>query len=79
MLLKNYFYIPLNALERDRLTYILQKILIIFDFLSRFRNELARVMAHGVLHCIGYADKSIEDVQLMREKEDYYLSKLDLA
>jgi rRNA maturation RNase YbeY len=39
-----------------------------------FRDELARVMIHGVLHLIGYGDKEKEQIKLMREKEDSYLS-----
>ena len=38
-----------------------------------FRDELNRVIVHGVLHLIGYKDKSESDEKLMREKEDYYL------
>ncbi|GAB5417163.1 MAG: rRNA maturation RNase YbeY [Crocinitomicaceae bacterium] len=36
-------------------------------------RELNRVMVHGVLHIIGYMDKSAEDAEVMREKEDFYL------
>ncbi len=43
---------------------------------KEFKNELSRVIAHGVLHLCGYKDKSEEDEQEMRAKEDYYLSKL---
>lgn len=41
-----------------------------------FENELQRVMIHGVLHLLGYADKGEENERLMREKENHYLSKL---
>lgn len=37
-------------------------------------DELHRVMIHGVLHLCGYKDKSLKDSELMREKEDFYLS-----
>jgi rRNA maturation RNase YbeY len=36
-------------------------------------HELNRVMVHGVLHIIGFGDKSPEEESLMREKEDFYL------
>ena len=39
-----------------------------------FENEIHRVMIHGVLHLCGYNDKLIEDKQIMREKENHYLS-----
>ncbi|MGB5361713.1 MAG: rRNA maturation RNase YbeY [Aureibaculum sp.] len=38
------------------------------------KDELQRVMVHGVLHLCGYKDKSKEEKSLMRDKEDYYLS-----
>jgi probable rRNA maturation factor len=40
-----------------------------------FIDELHRVIIHGVLHLLGYHDKSKEDVRVMREKEDHYLKK----
>ncbi|RNC88151.1 MAG: rRNA maturation RNase YbeY [Winogradskyella sp.] len=45
------------------------------DFDVSFLNELSRVMAHGVLHYCGYKDKEKKDIELMRSKEDYYISK----
>jgi len=41
-----------------------------------FKDELHRVMIHGILHYCGYKDKEEEDKVLMRQKEDYYLNKL---
>jgi probable rRNA maturation factor len=38
-----------------------------------FLHELRRVMAHGLLHLAGYGDKTPEEAQTMRAKEDYYL------
>ena len=35
-----------------------------------FKEELLRVMAHGVLHLLGYNDKSKKDSVLMRNKEN---------
>jgi len=40
-----------------------------------FKNELHRVIFHGVLHICGYDDKKVEENKMMREKEDYYLHK----
>jgi len=40
------------------------------DFNVTFEEELKRVLVHGVLHYCGYKDKSVEDEQLMRSKED---------
>ena len=40
------------------------------DFSVTFDEELKRVLVHGVLHYCGFKDKSEEDEQLMRQKED---------
>lgn len=39
-----------------------------------FREELDRVMVHGVLHLSGYDDRTVTLKQQMTEKEDFYLS-----
>lgn len=39
-----------------------------------FEDELHRVMAHGLLHLLGYNDKSDEEKQQMRSKEDECLA-----
>ena len=36
-----------------------------------FLNELDRVMVHGLLHLLGYKDKTREDAKLIRSKEDF--------
>ena len=41
-----------------------------------FENEIHRVMIHGVLHLCGYNDKLAEEKQIMRDKENHYLSLL---
>ncbi|MCT4636100.1 MAG: rRNA maturation RNase YbeY [Bacteroidales bacterium] len=43
-------------------------------FITNFASEIKRVIIHGVLHLIGYKDKSDEESKEMRAKEDYYLS-----
>jgi rRNA maturation RNase YbeY len=43
-------------------------------FKVSFSDELNRVMVHGILHYCDYRDKSKEEKELMRSKEDYYLS-----
>ena len=39
------------------------------------KQELLRVMIHGVLHLCGYGDKSAAQQKKMRHKEDYYLAR----
>ena len=36
-------------------------------------NELARVLIHGILHCVGYSDNTPNEKQIMRKKEDEML------
>jgi probable rRNA maturation factor len=43
------------------------------EFGVPFDNELRRVMAHGLLHLIGYQDKTPEQEQQMREQENQCL------
>jgi probable rRNA maturation factor len=38
-------------------------------------NELHRVIIHGVLHLLGYKDKTPSDNKKMTQKEDFYLDK----
>ena len=45
------------------------------DFGASLKDEMSRVMIHGILHYCGYKDKSKEDLKQMRLKEDYYLFK----
>lgn len=40
------------------------------------KEELLRVIAHGILHLLGYNDKTGREKNLMRKKEDYYLKKI---
>ena len=39
-----------------------------------FLSELDRVMAHGLLHLLGYKDNTNSDLEVMRLKENFYLS-----
>jgi probable rRNA maturation factor len=49
------------------------------EFNSIWIKELYRVIFHGVLHLIGYNDKTADEKKLMREKEDLYLSEVDFS
>lgn len=41
-----------------------------------FLSELHRVLIHGLLHLVGYTDKTLDDQMVMRKKEDACLSLL---
>jgi probable rRNA maturation factor len=44
------------------------------EFKVTLNNEISRLMIHGILHLMGYKDKSREERELMRQKEEFYLS-----
>ena len=44
------------------------------EFNATFDKELKRVMVHGILHLLGYSDKTSQQKKIMRKKEDAYLS-----
>lgn len=48
------------------------------EFGTEFKEELNRVIIHGLLHLVGYDDHTEKDIKLMRSKEDYYLSLREL-
>jgi len=41
-----------------------------------FKNELARVVIHGILHFMNYKDKSEEESKKMRELESQYITEI---
>ena len=41
-----------------------------------FDQELSRVIIHGLLHLLGYKDKTPKTKKTMTEKEDFYLALL---
>ncbi len=52
-------YLSVDRIEENATTYQVP-----------FRTELLRVMAHGVLHLLGYKDKTEEEQKTMRKKEE---------
>jgi rRNA maturation RNase YbeY len=47
-------------------------------FQTDFEHELSRVIYHGILHLCGYKDKSPDEQQVMKAKEDKYLEVLSV-
>lgn len=43
-------------------------------FGTKFRTEYLRVMIHGILHLLGYDDKTEEEQEEIRNKENQYLN-----
>ena len=44
-------------------------------FKTSFKDELHRVIIHGVLHLCGYKDKTRKDAEIIRKKENSSLNK----
>ncbi len=63
-----------NMLEGDIFISIDRVIENAKNFDVTFEHELKRVIIHGVLHLIGYKDKSKTDQKIIREKENNYLN-----
>ncbi len=41
-----------------------------------FEDELLRVISHGILHFLGYKDKTEAEIKIMRGKEDELIEKI---
>ena len=42
-------------------------------------KEVYRVVFHGILHLVGYKDKTDKEQDIMKGKENYYLSEVDFS
>ena len=59
------FFISLSEVKRNSIFYK-----------CSFKNEFSRVVIHGCLHLTGYKDNTKKQKELIREKENFYMSKL---
>lgn len=57
-------YISINTIERNA-----------FNYNVSLKEEVRRVIIHGILHLVGYDDKLKRDKILMKEKEDFWLGE----
>ena len=56
-------FISLERVKENQITYK-----------TSFRNELKRVIIHGVLHLIGYKDAGVKEKEIMTSKENLYIN-----
>jgi probable rRNA maturation factor len=59
-------YISLETVKENAINYNVS-----------FGAELNRVIFHGVLHLVGFDDKTLEEKDTMRRMEDYWLNLLE--
>lgn len=83
--LEHYYFTDVITFAENRKNIINGEIYISIDTVKKnseefsgnnFQNELFRVIIHGILHLIGYTDKNESEIGIMREREDFYLSKI---
>lgn len=48
-----------------------------FNLKIKPKEEFLRVIIHGALHLCGYNDETKNEILLIRERENYYLNKLN--
>jgi probable rRNA maturation factor len=73
-------YISVERVKENAelLSKLAKKDVIISSELSQaFENEMNRVIFHGVLHLLGYKDKTKLQKKEMRKREDLWLRKLE--
>jgi probable rRNA maturation factor len=56
-------YISVDRIKENSLTFKVSP-----------RQELLRILVHGLLHLCGYSDKTPADKKIMTSKEDFYLN-----
>ena len=42
-------------------------------YIQSVENECIRLISHGLFHCLGYKDKSSEEKEIMRKKEEEFI------
>jgi rRNA maturation RNase YbeY len=85
--LQHDYFTDVIAFSYNRKSKISGDLCIGIDSVSRnavkyktiFKNELIRVIIHGLLHLIGYNDKDTESKNEMKKREDFYLNWFELA
>ena len=81
--LRHNAFTDIITLDYSTNKYLLGDIFISIDrvtdnakiYKTTFTQELSRVMIHGILHLIGYKDKSVDEKKIMLKMENKYLEQ----
>ena len=84
--LKHNYYTDIITFDYSEKQYISGDLLISLEMVQynadkykvTFVNELHRIIIHGILHLLGYNDKTDEQKEIMTQKENYYLNNLQI-
>ena len=65
-LINGEIYISLETVQRNAINYNIS-----------YKSEVLRVLIHGVLHLVGYDDKTVKQRRKMKKMEDIWLGKME--
>lgn len=80
--LRHNYYTDIITFDYSKEKFLIGEIYISLDrvkenaikYTTTYEDELLRVIAHGILHLMGYKDKINKDKSLMRKEEDLAIS-----
>jgi len=80
--LNHNYYTDIITFDYSEKNYVSGDLIISLDtvqsnakkYKTDFNTEICRVMVHGVLHLLGFDDKTDEEKKIMREKEEEYVA-----
>jgi len=75
--IESEIYISIERVRENAMRFAIEGLQKAPKIESLFHQEIHRVIFHGVLHLLGYKDKTKSQREDMRKKEDLWLKKYD--